>query len=212
MYFVIIISYLQEKRNEQITTLLTGKHHNQSTYSGKKLGSTSKMPRRFYSCLLRITKDETNVTVISLSSVSNMSSMSGARTWSFQLLKLCRQVSSTCITTTKHLFTFSQFVPFRDYIDRSGNQVLSMARLAKDVLAEIPDQLVSFMKSRGIEPRPAVSSSPLPGVHQHIWPLGHSSSQPLHSDSLSFCLPSVLIYAHVLYSNLSLWRSRRFDQ
>ncbi|KAM7402753.1 hypothetical protein PAMP_017966 [Pampus punctatissimus] len=56
-----------------------------------------------------------------------------------------------------------QFVPFRDYIDRSGNQVLSMARLAKDVLAEIPDQLLSFMKSRGIEPRPplpACSNSP----------------------------------------------------
>ncbi|XP_052396133.1 copine-9-like isoform X2 [Carassius gibelio] len=55
-----------------------------------------------------------------------------------------------------------QFVPFRDYIDRSGNQVLSMARLAKDVLAEIPDQLLSFMKSRGIEPRPALSPSPSP--------------------------------------------------
>ncbi|XP_067360358.1 copine-9-like isoform X2 [Channa argus] len=56
-----------------------------------------------------------------------------------------------------------QFVPFRDYIDRSGNQVLSMARLAKDVLAEIPDQLLSFMKSQGIEPRPplpATSDSP----------------------------------------------------
>ncbi|XP_040008890.1 copine-9-like [Xiphias gladius] len=61
-----------------------------------------------------------------------------------------------------------QFVPFRDYIDRSGNQVLSMARLAKDVLAEIPDQLLSFMKTRGIEPRPALSSSPLPGLHRHI--------------------------------------------
>ncbi|XP_029989631.1 copine-9-like [Sphaeramia orbicularis] len=52
-----------------------------------------------------------------------------------------------------------QFVPFRDYIDRSGNQVLSMARLAKDVLAEIPDQLLSFMKSRGIEPRPPVAAT-----------------------------------------------------
>uniref|UniRef100_A0AAQ5XDV7 C2 domain-containing protein n=1 Tax=Amphiprion ocellaris TaxID=80972 RepID=A0AAQ5XDV7_AMPOC len=61
-----------------------------------------------------------------------------------------------------------QFVPFRDYIDRSGNQVLSMARLAKDVLAEIPDQLLSFMRSRGIEPRPALSSSPLPELHRHI--------------------------------------------
>ncbi|KAG7267243.1 hypothetical protein CRUP_025055 [Coryphaenoides rupestris] len=63
-----------------------------------------------------------------------------------------------------------QFVPFRDYIDRSGNQVLSMARLAKDVLAEIPDQLLSFMKSRGIEPRPAAppstttSTSPSPST------------------------------------------------
>ncbi|XP_062282558.1 copine-9-like isoform X1 [Scomber scombrus] len=61
-----------------------------------------------------------------------------------------------------------QFVPFREYVDRSGNQVLSMARLAKDVLAEIPDQLLSFMKSRGIEPRPALSNSPLPQLHQHI--------------------------------------------
>uniref|UniRef100_A0A3Q0QVK1 Copine family member 9 n=1 Tax=Amphilophus citrinellus TaxID=61819 RepID=A0A3Q0QVK1_AMPCI len=62
-----------------------------------------------------------------------------------------------------------QFVPFRDYIDRSGNQVLSMARLAKDVLAEIPDQLLSFMKSRGIEPRPPLpvtSDSPSPNTLQ----------------------------------------------
>uniref|UniRef100_A0A8C4SP37 Copine Vb n=1 Tax=Erpetoichthys calabaricus TaxID=27687 RepID=A0A8C4SP37_ERPCA len=48
-----------------------------------------------------------------------------------------------------------QFVPFRDYIDRTGNHVLSMARLAKDVLAEIPDQFISYMKSRGIKPNPA---------------------------------------------------------
>ncbi|KAK2914553.1 hypothetical protein Q8A73_005147 [Channa argus] len=74
-----------------------------------------------------------------------------------------------------------QFVPFRDYIDRSGNQVLSMARLAKDVLAEIPDQLLSFMKSQGIEPRPplpATSDSPsmstttsttTPASNVHTW-------------------------------------------
>ncbi|KAM8863213.1 copine Va isoform 2-T2 [Spinachia spinachia] len=47
-----------------------------------------------------------------------------------------------------------QFVPFRDYMDRTGNHVLSMARLAKDVLAEIPEQLISSMKSRGIKPNP----------------------------------------------------------
>uniref|UniRef100_A0A452R5B9 Copine family member 9 n=1 Tax=Ursus americanus TaxID=9643 RepID=A0A452R5B9_URSAM len=45
-----------------------------------------------------------------------------------------------------------QFVPFRDYVDRSGNQVLSMARLAKDVLAEIPEQLLSYMRTRDIQP------------------------------------------------------------
>ncbi|XP_013991166.1 copine-9 isoform X2 [Salmo salar] len=61
-----------------------------------------------------------------------------------------------------------QFVPFRDYMDQSGNQVLSMARLAKDVLAEIPEQLLGFMKTRGIEPRPALSSSELPKLHMHI--------------------------------------------
>ncbi|KAF7228976.1 copine-8 [Nothobranchius furzeri] len=48
-----------------------------------------------------------------------------------------------------------QFVPFRDYIDRTGNHILSMARLAKDVLAEIPDQFLSYMRTRGIKPSPA---------------------------------------------------------
>ncbi|XP_036004836.1 copine-8 [Fundulus heteroclitus] len=48
-----------------------------------------------------------------------------------------------------------QFVPFRDYIDRSGSNILSMARLAKDVLAEIPDQFLSYMRTRGIKPSPA---------------------------------------------------------
>ncbi|XP_049718190.1 copine-9 isoform X2 [Elephas maximus indicus] len=53
-----------------------------------------------------------------------------------------------------------QFVPFRDYVDRSGNQVLSMARLAKDVLAEIPEQLLSYMRTRDIQPRPPAPTNP----------------------------------------------------
>ncbi|KAM5234787.1 copine-9 isoform 2-T2 [Hipposideros larvatus] len=59
-----------------------------------------------------------------------------------------------------------QFVPFRDYVDRSGNQVLSMARLAKDVLAEIPEQLLSYMRTRDIQPRPPANSSPTPASEQ----------------------------------------------
>ncbi|KAM6973457.1 copine-8-like [Aplochiton taeniatus] len=48
-----------------------------------------------------------------------------------------------------------QFVPFRDYVDRRGNHILSMARLAKEVLAEIPDQFLSYMRTRGIKPGPS---------------------------------------------------------
>ncbi|XP_051910911.1 copine-5 isoform X3 [Hippocampus zosterae] len=55
-----------------------------------------------------------------------------------------------------------QFVPFRDYMDRAGNHVLSMARLAKDVLAEIPDQLISYMKSRAIKPNTVPPPPPPP--------------------------------------------------
>eukprot|EP00064_Thunnus_orientalis_P001853 superscaffoldBa00000128_g1856 len=63
-----------------------------------------------------------------------------------------------------------QFVPFRDYMDRTGNHVLSMARLAKDVLAEIPDQLISYMKSRGIKP------IPVPPVYS---PSDHPETNPV---------------------------------
>ncbi|XP_048113827.1 copine-8 isoform X2 [Alosa alosa] len=51
-----------------------------------------------------------------------------------------------------------QFVPFRDYIDPRGNHILSMARLAKDVLAEIPDQFLHYMRTRGIKPQPPPQS------------------------------------------------------
>ncbi|XP_016107886.1 copine-8 [Sinocyclocheilus grahami] len=56
-----------------------------------------------------------------------------------------------------------QFVPFRDYIDHTGNHILSMARLAKDVLAEIPDQFLSYMRTRGINPSPAPPLCTPPG-------------------------------------------------
>lgn len=86
-----------------------------------------------------------------------------------------------CVAAVRIPLMFSllcpQFVPFRDYMDRTGNHVLSMARLAKDVLAEIPDQFISYMKSRGIKPNPAPPPYTPPGhTHHHtqIWgrPLG----------------------------------------
>ncbi|KAM8938433.1 copine-5 isoform 3-T3 [Lycaon pictus] len=71
-----------------------------------------------------------------------------------------------------------QFVPFRDYVDRTGNHVLSMARLARDVLAEIPDQLVSYMKSQGIRPRPP-PAAPEPSPPQS--PAHTPPASPLHT-------------------------------
>ncbi|KAM9234891.1 copine-5 isoform 2-T2 [Dugong dugon] len=71
-----------------------------------------------------------------------------------------------------------QFVPFRDYVDRTGNHVLSMARLARDVLAEIPDQLVSYMKAQGIRPQPP----PGPPAHSPPQSPAHTPpASPLHT-------------------------------
>ncbi|XP_064632311.1 copine-8-like isoform X2 [Lineus longissimus] len=46
-----------------------------------------------------------------------------------------------------------QFVPFREFL---GNNTLavSQARLAKEVLAEVPDQVISYMRANNIKPRP----------------------------------------------------------
>jgi len=55
-----------------------------------------------------------------------------------------------------------QFVPFRNFVGgRYGsNLTLSQAYLAKEVLAEIPDQVTEFMKKNGIRPRPPPSTAP----------------------------------------------------
>ena len=49
-----------------------------------------------------------------------------------------------------------QFVPFRDFIGgRHGNDLVrSQAQLAKEVLAEIPEQFLSYMKAHGVKPKP----------------------------------------------------------
>lgn len=50
-----------------------------------------------------------------------------------------------------------QFVPFRDYLGGHNQRgdVLSGSRLAKDVLEELPDQFLEYMKKRNIQPKPA---------------------------------------------------------
>ena len=71
------------------------------------------------------------------------------------------------INKDNHSFLmFLQFVPFREYIGgvAAGNVQLSQARLAKDVLAEVPEQIIKFMKKKGIVPQTA------PPPHQTIAP------------------------------------------
>lgn len=106
-----------------------------------------------------------------------------------------------CVAAVRNSLMFfplcPQFVPFRDYMDRTGNHVLSMARLAKDVLAEIPDQFISYMKSRGIKPNPAPPPYTPPGhTHHHtqiwgrplcVW-LRTNSVQLLRSPAGTLCL------------------------
>lgn len=46
-----------------------------------------------------------------------------------------------------------QFVPFNKFFSQ-GDPRTARLRLAKEVLAEIPKQLVSYMRSRGFVPKP----------------------------------------------------------
>lgn len=45
-----------------------------------------------------------------------------------------------------------QFVPLNKFLSTSGTGIKCQADLAEEVLAEIPDQLTSFMKLRGMKP------------------------------------------------------------
>lgn len=103
-----------------------------------------------------------NACSLDSSSLTRIKSSSGEQT-------VCPRLRSVLFRNTLMFrLLCPQFVPFRDYMDRTGNHVLSMARLAKDVLAEIPDQFISYMKSRGIKPNPAPPPYTPPGhTHHH---------------------------------------------
>lgn len=46
-----------------------------------------------------------------------------------------------------------QFVPLNKFLSKNGESIKSQADLAKEVLAEIPEQITSYMKSRGLKPK-----------------------------------------------------------
>lgn len=53
-----------------------------------------------------------------------------------------------------------QFVPLNKFLSKDGPYIKSQADLAEEVLAEIPEQLTSYMKSRGFKPDIAPSLPP----------------------------------------------------
>ncbi|WAR26496.1 CPNE8-like protein [Mya arenaria] len=55
-----------------------------------------------------------------------------------------------------------QFVPFREFSQRYGNSSVAVAQaaLAREVLAEIPEQVTSYMKMNGFLPRQPSSHAP----------------------------------------------------
>ena len=62
-----------------------------------------------------------------------------------------------------------QFVPFRDFLKGMGDPHTARLRLAREVLAEIPDQVVSYMKSKNITPQPPkINEAHLPSNHTTI--------------------------------------------
>lgn len=69
-----------------------------------------------------------------------------------------------------------QFVPLNNFLSKDGHNIKSQADLAEEVLAEIPEQLTSYMKSSGY--KPIIAPTP---------PLDSSAivpTAPLVSDSL----------------------------
>lgn len=52
-----------------------------------------------------------------------------------------------------------QFVPLNRFLIQTGSVIKSQADLAKAVLAEIPDQMTGYMKSKGYRPQPIPSAA-----------------------------------------------------
>ncbi len=51
-----------------------------------------------------------------------------------------------------------QFVPFTNFLSHGINSQISRLHLAKEVLAEIPDQFLGYMKANRIVPKPPINN------------------------------------------------------
>ena len=60
-----------------------------------------------------------------------------------------------------YMFVF-QFVPFREFMrgSQAGNTQYSQAALAKEVLAEVPEQFLQYMKKFNLKPKTHNGTAP----------------------------------------------------
>lgn len=75
-----------------------------------------------------------------------------------------------------------------------------MARLAKDVLAEIPDQFLSYMRTRGIKPSPAPPPYTPPGqpLQTQIWGVNRESGSWIpHTQNTFISLKQLYMPCHL---------------
>lgn len=99
-----------------------------------------------------------------------------------------------------------QFVPFRNFMtgQYTGDMSLLQAALAKSVLAEIPDQVIQYMKHHSIMPKPPAARSLMPGNQPAILTgygtqqMGSAIGQPVHPQgSASGQYPSIPLHQQV---------------
>ncbi|RUS68814.1 hypothetical protein EGW08_023425 [Elysia chlorotica] len=77
-----------------------------------------------------------------------------------------------------------QFVPFRNFLQSGSASIhVSQAHLAKEVLAEIPEQILGYMKRYGIKPRPPLQAQAPPHPQQQQQQQQHHSpAAPYYGD------------------------------
>lgn len=85
------------------------------------------------------------------------------------LLKSNRSCGFSYMILIKQIIVYSQFVPFRDFLGRGNVGIAqTQARLAKEVLAEIPEQFLSYMEKYNYKPKPPLQRQPtLPTAPPH---------------------------------------------
>lgn len=111
-----------------------------------------------------------------------------------RIIKIDLYYTSFCGGKNNICAVFFQFVPYKDFQGRSGeNQATVQARLAQEVLEEIPDQFLSYMKSRNIKPKPPMQRQLTISSLSSLPPSEHWREQEKDGSDISKAVITVLV-------------------